>query len=54
MIIVKYTIREYNENAQVDIYKKQIKNEMDYNKKLEFAKKALEIKMRREENDRRD
>ncbi len=44
-------IKEYNEKEQTKIYKKQLKSELDYNKKLELAKKALEIKMRREEND---
>ncbi len=45
-------IREYNEKEQAKSYKVKIKNELDYNKKLEIAKKALELKMRREENDR--
>lgn len=45
-------IREYNEKEQTNIYKRQIKNEIDYKKKLELANKALEIKRRREENDR--
>jgi len=45
-------IREYNEKEQSSIYKNRIKNEIDYKKKLEFANKALEIKRRREENDR--
>lgn len=45
-------IREYNEKEQSNIYKNKIKNELDYKKKLELATKALEIKRRREENDR--
>ncbi len=45
-------IKEYNEKNQVKIYKDKIKSEIDYSKKLELAKKALEIKLRREENDR--
>lgn len=45
-------IREYNEKEQSNIYKSKIKNELDYKKKLELATKALEIKRRREENDR--
>lgn len=45
-------IREYNEKEQSNIYKNKIKNELDYKKKLELANKALEIKRRREENDR--
>ncbi|MBQ9072793.1 MAG: DNA primase [Bacilli bacterium] len=45
-------IREYNERQQSNIYKKQLKNEMDYKKKLELANKALEIRRRREEYDR--
>ena len=45
-------IREYNEKNQTNIYKNKLKSEMDYKKKLELANKALEIKRRREENDR--
>lgn len=45
-------IREYNEKNQVNIYKNKLKNESDYNKKLELANKAIELKRRREENDR--
>lgn len=45
-------IREYNEKTQTKTYKDKIKNEVDYKKKLELAKKALEIKIRREEYDR--
>ena len=45
-------IREYNEKEQIDIYKNKLKSETDLHKKLEFATKALEIKRRREENDR--
>lgn len=45
-------IREYNEKEQSNIYKNKIKNEIDYRKKLELANKALELKRRREENDR--
>lgn len=45
-------IREYNEKNQTNIYKNKLRSEMDYKKKLELANKALEIKKRREENDR--
>ena len=45
-------IREYNEKNQANIYKDKIRKESDYRKKIEFANKALEIKRRREENDR--
>lgn len=45
-------IREYNEKNQTNIYKNKLKSELDYKKKLELANKALEIKRRREENDR--
>lgn len=45
-------IREYNEKNQVNIYKNKLKNESDYKKKLELANKAIELKRRREENDR--
>ena len=45
-------IKEYNEKEQVNIYKNKLKEERDYKKKLELANKTLEIKKRREENDR--
>lgn len=45
-------IREYNEKEQSNIYKNKIKNEIDYKKKIELANKALELKRRRQENDR--
>ena len=45
-------IREYNEKQQTRRYKEKLKQEVDYNKKIELAKKALEIKRRREENGR--
>lgn len=45
-------IREYNEKEQSNVYKNKLKNEMDYKKKLELANKALDIKRRREENDK--
>ena len=45
-------IREYNEKNQTNIYKNKLRSEMDYKKKLELANKALEIRRRREENDR--
>ena len=45
-------IREYNEKNRVNSYKEKISNETDYNKKLELANKAIEIKRRKEENDR--
>lgn len=37
-------IREYNIKIQTNNIKNKLKNESDYNKKLEYAKKALEIK----------
>ena len=45
-------IREYNEKNQTNIYKNKLRSENDYKRKLELANKALEIKKRREENDR--
>ena len=45
-------IRQYNEKEQTKRYKDKLKNEVDHNKKIELAKKALEIKRRREENGR--
>ncbi len=45
-------IREYNEKEQSKIYKDKIKKEFSYEKKLELALKALEIKKRREKYDR--
>ncbi len=45
-------IREYNEKEQCKIYKNKLKVEMDYNKKLELANKALDIKKRREQYDK--
>ena len=45
-------IKEYNEKNQANIYKNKLRSESDYKKKLELANKALEIKRRREENDR--
>ena len=43
-------IRQYNEKEQIESYKKKLQSETDINKKLEYAKAAIEIKMRREEN----
>jgi len=45
-------IRHFNEQEQINIYKNKLKNETDFNKKLELANKALEIKRRSEEYDR--
>ena len=45
-------IKEYNEREQSNNYKTKIKQEIDYKKKLELANKALELRRRREENDR--
>ena len=45
-------IKEYNEKNQYNIYKEKLKSETDYKKKIELASKALEIRKRREENDR--
>jgi len=45
-------IREYNEKEQSKIYKEKLKKEVDINKKIELANKALEIKRRRCENGR--
>ena len=45
-------IREYNEKEQMKNYQSKLKNEYDYDKKLEIANKALEARRRREEYDR--
>ena len=45
-------IRVYNEKEQKNIYKSKMKLEDDYDRKLELAKKRLNIKLRSEENDR--
>lgn len=45
-------IRKYNEKEQKNIYKTKMKLEDDYDRKLELARKRLDIKMRSEENDR--
>lgn len=45
-------IRIYNEKTQKQIYKNKMKLENDYDKKLELARKRLDIKLRSEENDR--
>ena len=45
-------IREFNEKKQIDIYKENLKNETDLQKKIELAQKALEIKIRSEKYDR--
>lgn len=45
-------IKEYNEKNRLNSYKEKISNEKDYKRKLELANKALEIKRRKEENDR--
>ena len=44
-------IKEQNEKEQINIYKAKLKKELDYDKKIELALKALELKKRREEND---
>lgn len=43
-------IREYNEKKESEKYKKELKEELDLNKKVELAKKAIAFKIRREEN----
>ena len=45
-------IRKYNEKEQKNIYKSKMKLEDDYDRKLESARKRLDIKLRSEENDR--
>ena len=45
-------IRKYNEKNKLIDYKKKIKMETDYSKKLELANKAIELKRRQELNDR--
>ena len=42
-------IREYNEKLEVTKYKQELKQELDLNKKIELAKKAIAFKVRREE-----
>lgn len=42
-------IREYNEKLEVTKYKEELKQELDLNKKVELAKKAIAFKVRREE-----
>ena len=42
-------IREYNEKNEIKKYKEQLKNENSLDKKIELARKALEFKMRRED-----
>ncbi len=45
-------IKDYNEKEQARIYKNKLKQEVDYDKKLELALKTLELKKRREEYDK--
>ena len=42
-------IKEYNEKSEVAKYKQELKNELDLNKKVELALKAISFKVRREE-----
>lgn len=42
-------IREYNERNEIAKYKKELKEEVDLNKKVELALKAIAFKVRREE-----
>ena len=42
-------IKEYNERNEIEKYKQELKQELDLNKKVELARKALAFKMRREE-----
>ena len=45
-------IRVYNEQQQANKYKKELKKEVDFNRKIELANKLIENKLRSEENDR--
>ena len=45
-------IRIYNEQQQIDRYKKEMLKEVDFNKKIELANKVIASKLRSEENDR--
>ncbi len=45
-------IYEENINNQISIYKKELKNENSLDKKIEYANKLVEFKLRSEENDR--
>lgn len=42
-------IKEYNEKNEVNKYKEELKQEVDLNKKIELAMKAISFKKRREE-----
>ena len=45
-------IKEYNEREKIKTIKKQLKDEIDFNKRLELANEAIKFKLRSEENDR--
>ena len=45
-------ILEENVNNQINIYKKELRQENNLDKKIEYAKKLVEFKLRSEENDR--
>lgn len=45
-------IKEYNENNFIKNIESELKNEVDFKRKLELANKIIEYKLRREENDR--
>ncbi len=45
-------IKQHNELIKVNNYKKQLKQETDFNKKIELANKIVEYKLRSEDNDR--
>ena len=45
-------ILEENVKNQINIYKKELRNENNLDKKIEYANKLVEFKLRSEENDR--
>ena len=47
-------IKEYNEKNYISNLENKLKEEVDLKRKLELANKVVEMKMRREENDRRN
>lgn len=47
-------IKEYNENNYINNLENKLKDEVDLKRKIELANKVIEVKLRREENDRRD
>ena len=45
-------IREYNEKEKIKKIKSQLRDETDFNKRLELANEAIKVKLRSEDNDR--